>query len=500
MSRTTRVALAWAGRTLAFGLCLATWPAAAQPGVSGDEPPGGYFPRLARPAAPEPAVTAIETGGPIVWIVVDALRPDHLSAYGYARDTSPALSKLADEGIVFTRFFANAPWTRPAMASLLTGQIPSGHRTQCDWHKLPAEVGTFAEQLRKAGYTTIAVVGNGNASSAFGLQRGFDVFEDTTGNWKGLPTARQVFELGLAHLRKLSGRQKVFLLLFAIDPHDPYRPPPPYDNRYYPEYKGKLRHRVHWEYDNRYPEAQRKKIVALYDGLIRYTDDQLGWLFGQLAELGYWDRTSVFVTADHGEAFGEHGLYLHGHHHYETHLRLPLLIRAPWIRPEARGGFSSVFGQQIDLAPTFLALAGGKPLPAMRGLNLIDLLRDRSLNPVPRYLVSEYKCYGIRRSAIRTRRYKLIYQQPADRALFAKHVGDPKLLPSVSFDREVFELYDVLADPFETRNLWPELAATTGAKLLHVLKDEIEQEDPSRRVRDLDPALIEELRSLGYMQ
>lgn len=482
-------------------LLWATAPARATgPAPAGDEPGTKYFPGLARPALTSPGAKQPETGKPIIWIVIDATRPDDLSAYGYGRDTTPTLSALADDGITFTRFFANAPWTRPGTTSMLTGLIPSEHRVQCDWHKLPADVGTVAEQMKKAGYTTLAVVGNGNISSAFGMDKGFDVYEDTRSNWKGLPNAHQVFELGLKHIRRHSGEDKLFVLLFVLDPHDPYDPPPPYDNRYYPEYQGEVRHKVAWEYNNDYPEDQRKKVVALYDGEIRYTDDQIGWLFGELKKLGLYDRASIFVTSDHGESFGEHGVYLHAHHHYETHIRIPLLVHAPWIAPEARGTYSSAFLQQIDLGPTFIRLAGGQVPEQMKGLDIVTALRDRSTVPVPRFVISEYNCYGIRRSAIRTRRYKLVHQRPADREVFMKHVGDPKLLPSVSFDEHVYKLYDVLADPHELKNLWSELGPTKGRKLDKVLSAEIDPDAKPSHVRELDPDLIEELRSMGYMQ
>ncbi len=487
---------------LSVMLVVAAWswatPAKADPNPAGDEPASTYFPGMNRLPASDATAIEPEVGKPIIWIVIDALRPEHLTPYGYERDTSPALKEFADQGIIFTRFFANAPWTRPATTTMLTGRIPSGHRVQCDWHKLPADVGTVAQRLKKAGYTTLAVVGNGNVSSAFGMSRGFDVYEDTVGNWKGLPDARQVFSLGLKHLRNQKHKKKVFLFLFVVDTHDPYRPKPPYDDMFMPGYKGEVRHRVHWEYNNDYPEPVRRKVIALYDGLIRSTDDQLAHLFGKLKKLGFWDQASIFITSDHGESFGEHGIYLHGHHHYETHIRIPLLIRAPWL--VERGRYSSAFLQQIDLGPTFLALAGAAKPASMRGLSIVDALHDRNHVPVPRYVISEYKCYGIRRFAIRTRRFKLIYQQPADREVFTKHVKNPKLLPSVSFDTEVFHLFDVLTDPHEQKNVWPELGPTVGAKLLRVLKQEIQQDKSSRLVRDLDPDLIEELRSLGYMQ
>jgi arylsulfatase A-like enzyme len=440
----------------------------------------------------------MQTGGPIIWLVIDALRPQHLGSYGYERETTPVLDQFADDGVIFTRFYANAPWTRPGTTSMLTGRIPTRHAVQCDWHKLPKDVGTVAQQLKKAGYTTLAVVGNGNASSAFGLSKGFDVFEDTRENWKGLPKAKQVFDLALKHLEKHKGKKKIFLFMFVVDPHDPYKPPPPYDTMFLPGYKGKVIHNPKWEYKNNYTKAQREKIIALYDGLIRFTDDQIKDLFDGLKKLGFWDEASIFVTADHGESMGEHGVYLHSHHLYETHIRIPLLIRAPWLKE--KGKYSSAFLQQIDLFPTFCQLAGAEVPEDLQGLSIVDALKDRSSIPVPRYVISEYRCYGIKRTSIRTRAYKLVYQEPADRDVFMKHVKNPVFLPSVSFDKPTFLLYHVLKDPHEKQDLWPKLKDTVGNKLLPVLKDEIDVKRPPRKVKDLDPDLIEELRSMGYVQ
>jgi arylsulfatase A-like enzyme len=464
--------------------------------VPGDELPGSYFPNFSREPFPAGAVGEVQTGRPIIWLVIDALRPQHLGCYGYERATTPALDRLADEGVIFTRFFANAPWTRPGTTCMLTGRIPSRHAVQCDWHKLPRDVGTVAQALKRAGYTTLAVVGNGNASAAFGLDKGFDVFEDTTKNWKGLPKANQVFDLALKHLEKHKGKQKVFLFMFVVDPHDPYKPQPPYDTMFLPGYKGKVIHNPKWEYKNKFTQAQRKKIVALYDGLIRFTDDHIKDLFAGLKRLGFYDQASIFVTADHGESMGEHGVYLHGHHLYETHIRIPLLIRAPWLKKP--GKYSSAFLQQIDLFPTFCDLAGAKVPQDLRGLSIVGALRDRSSIPIPHYVIAEYKCYGIKRTAIRTRAYKLIYQQPADREVFMKHVKRPELLPSVSFDKETFQLYHVLKDPHEKTDIWPQLKTQEGQRLLTIIKREISEARPSSQVRDVDPDLVEQLRSMGY--
>jgi len=464
----------------------------------GEEAPVHYFKNFKRSPFPEGSVSDPEAGKPIIWIVIDALRPDHLGSYGYHRDTSPALDRFADEGVIFTRFLANSSWTRTATASMLTGRIPTRHRVLCDKHKLPRSVPSVAQQLKKAGYTTLAVVGNGNASSAFGLDRGFDVFEDTTKNWKGLPKASQVYEMGLSLLKKHRDKDKLFLFLFVVDPHDPYKPEPPYDNMFMPGYQGKVVHTPKWEHNNAYPEDVRKKIVALYDGLIRHTDDQTQVFFNKLRKLGFYERSSIFITSDHGEAFGEHGLYKHGYHLYETHLRLPLLVRAPWLK--VKGRYSSVYLQQLDLFPTFCQLAGAPVPDDLQGISIVDALKDRSSVPVPRYVLSEYKCYGIKRTSIRTRAHKLIYQQPADREKFMKTVKKPELLPSVSFDREVFSIFHMLKDPYERKNIWEDVDQKLKNRLLELLKDEIDERKPPKKVKGLDPQLIEELRSLGYVQ
>lgn len=461
--------------------------------------PDAYFPGLDRPPFPSSeGVSEPEPGKPIVWIVIDALRPQHLGAYGYRRPTSPTLDKLADEGVIFTRFFANAPWTRPATASMMTGLIPARHRTQCDWHRLPKDAITVAQVLKKAGYTTLAVVGNGNAASAFGFGRGFDDFADTAGNWTGLPNAGQVYRRALRMLRAYKHKKKIFLFVFAVDVHDPYRPKPPYDTMFLPGYKGKVVDAPHWEHNNDYPEPVRRKMIALYDGLIRYTDDQLAGLFTGLREHGLYDEASIFVTSDHGESFGEHGVYLHGHHLYETHLRIPLMIRAPWIK--AAGRYSPAFLQQIDLFPTFADLAGTRAPRGLKGISIVDALRDPSSVPRPRHVISEYNCYGIHRHSIRTRTRKLVYQRPADEKLFMKHVKKKKLLPSVSFDKETFLMFDMTRDPHETRDIWPAAKDREGAALLKLLKRAIDVKAGPDVLKELDPELVEELRSLGYMQ
>lgn len=479
-----------------FAFSVGSTPVAAQ--NAWVERSNHYFKNIDSKPVVDSPIGQVLTGQPIIWLVVDALRPDHLGCYGYERDTSPAIDALATNGLIFTRFFANAPWTRAATASMLSGMLPSKHSVQCDWHKLPDSITSVAESLKKAGYFTLAVVGNGNASSAFGLNQGFDVFEDTTTRWKGLPRAEQVFEVGLDLLQRYRQKKPIFLFLFVVDPHDPYKPKKPYDEMFLPGYKGEVVTSPRWEYNNNYPEPVRKKTIALYDGLIRYTDDQISDFMANLKKLGMFDQTSIFITSDHGEAFGEHGVYKHSYHLYETHIRIPLIVHAPWLREKAR--VCTTMFQQLDLYPTFCDLAGVETPPDVQGVSILQVLKNKDKLPVPRYMVSEYNCYGIQRSAIRTPIYKLIYQQPADREMFVKHVKLTKLLPSVSFDRETFLLYHLADDPYERKDIWSSHGQKEGTKLLRVLKEEISQGRQAEKIKALDPQLVEELRSLGYVQ
>ncbi|MEK7706091.1 MAG: sulfatase-like hydrolase/transferase, partial [Myxococcota bacterium] len=140
-------------------------------------PSPGYFSHLTRPRVAQLSVA--RGGGPVILIVVDAMRPDHLSAYGYERPTTPAIKALADDGVVLTNYFVNGNWTRPSTASLVTGLMPAEHGVESEQDKLAEQYVTLAETLRDLGVPTGAVVGNGNAGSAFGLGQGFSYYADT---------------------------------------------------------------------------------------------------------------------------------------------------------------------------------------------------------------------------------------------------------------------------------------------------------------------------------
>lgn len=459
----------------------------------------GYFPNLRRP--PAPPVSMARDGGPVILIVVDAMRPDHLSAYGYERDTTPTLKALADDGIVFTNYYVNGNWTRPSTASLVTGLMPVEHGVASDQDRLGEQYVTLAETLRDLGVPTGAVVGNGNAGSAFGLGQGFSYYADTVKHWKGLPSAAQVTELAVPFVREHKD-QPFFLMLFFVDVHNPYGAPDPYENMYVRDPSVRLVRSPHWE-TGRYNAAEIERMVATYDGALRYTDDTLGKFFGALKELGVYDRATIVVTADHGEAFGEHGVFMHSHHLYDEIIRAPLIVRAP--KMTQRGGSSDRLLQTVDLLPTLVRYYGGSAPTDRRGVDIMQTIASRDAEIPSRTVITDFNNFGIRRRMIRDERYKVILEEPADEATFMATVGRKDLLPSVSFDRERVQLYDLATDPFERRDLYSaaRLSEAPWQTLLTALRAYGlvgPKAAGPHMVQTMDAETLRDLKALGYIQ
>ena len=426
----------------------------------------------------------------IMLILIDAMRPDHLGAHGYERPTSPEMDKLAAAGKLYTRVYANAPWTRPSTTCFLTGLNASRHRTQTDKSKLPVDITTMAQRLRRKGWVTNGFSANGNGGSMAGLHKGFGIFEDPSNTYvrKGLkqrckrlfgeeidekehqaavladcvrynrlPTGEFLVNRVLEHLEK-SRAKKEFLFVFLVDPHDPYGAPPELERKFLgPDFKGKVRRRAHWEYKNDYPKRERFSLMAIYDASIRYADQAIGQLVAGLREQGLYDNTTIFLSADHGEGFGEHGYYLHAYHFVDEIVRIPLIALGPRFSP----GKDDRLAQSLDVVATILQLAGvdADDLP---GRSLLEPAQEDT------HVISEYNEFGIHRQAIIGSRYKVILELPADEDWFMRTVRDKKYLPSVSFDKEVIKVFDLQEDPKEKKNLadkMPEPAAGLLKKL-----------------------------------
>jgi arylsulfatase A-like enzyme len=341
---------------------------------AGDADPGAAG---AAPAAPRPHV---------VVYLVDTLRRDHLGAYGYPRPTSPHLDAFAAESALFTAASAQSSWTRPAVASLLTGQNPQTHGVTGKLAALGPEPALLPELLARAGWATWAVVANGNVSPAFGFERGFE-------RHRQLPEAftpevhqrsERVNEVALAWLDEREDERPFLLYLHTADPHGPYTPPEPQRARLAPGVSdpaiGSMAQLRALAQGAPLERGSAADLAALYDGEIAHNDASFGALLAGLRQRGLYQRSLVVFLSDHGEAFREHGAWQHGTTLFEEELAIPLVIRLPDGR--GRGARVAAPARQIDVLPTLLDALGLEIPAQVEGTSLLPLLEGA--RPAPR--------------------------------------------------------------------------------------------------------------------
>ncbi len=479
-------------------------------------------------AVPDPPQARPDTQAPpaggrpnVVVAVMDTVRADHLSLYGYSRDTTPWLRTLAGEATVYRRVFAPSNFTLPGHASLFTGLYPRAHGAILYPPRaaltlpLEADRETLAEILNRNGYRTLAVVANtAFLRRDYGLMQGFQ-FLDAREPVQCLPLAvryglrpavRELLALawdtqrlderfrdaaaittaGIEALEKAgeAGRP-FFLFLNYMDAHEPYVPPAPYD-RLFP---GKNPRKTYQDYVKLVEDvvsekrpirtAEREHFVSQYDGAIAYIDAELRRLAGYLKQRGLWDKTIFVVTSDHGETFGEHNFVGHTQSLYQPELSVPLIIRYPGqTAPEA----VDVPASLVDVMPTILTATGLRAPAEIHGRSLLapEALADR---PV---FAEAYTDNDLAR----------LRPRHPDSQLAVFHAG-LKLIVSAGGGEE---LYDLERDPEERRNL----ASADGAALQAVRRrlDELLERVPfqAKLPKSVDPKELERLRNLGYIR
>lgn len=303
-------------------------------------------------AGAEQSATA-QSAPNVLVIVVDTLRADHLSGYGYSRQTSPNLDHVAQKGVLFEEAFAAASWSLPSHASLLTGRYPFEHGAEKG--PLDGRYRTIAEAFRDRGYRT----GGFSANSFFfcrrmGMGRGFIHFDDYSGsltqaavrtcygryleaflnrlNLKIFPVRRTAPEVNSSFLRwiDIKSQAPFFAVLNYFDVHDPYFPPQPYRTRFSKlgNPGGIIDESLASHGLPATPDQLQGEIDA-YDGSIAYVDDQIGQLLAELKKRNVTENTLVVITSDHGESFGAHGLFIHGNCLYRGQIRVPLVFYWP---------------------------------------------------------------------------------------------------------------------------------------------------------------------------
>ncbi len=412
---------------------------------------------------------AVDPGPSVLLVTLDTTRADRLGAYGSAIGATPHLDGLASRGVLFEQAFAVAPMTLPAHASILTGQLPT--RTGLRWNgeqrlaDSPAEMPTLAERFRAAGYATAAFVSAAVLDRAFGLDRGFELYDDgdhpgersrsPADRWKTERPASQTVARALSWLATQPAERPVFLWVHLFDPHDPYLPPAPFAARFADD---------------------------PYSGEIAAADDAVGIL---LAESRFRPGAPAIVSVigDHGEGLGEHGEATHGILLHDATLRVPWILAAP----ELAALRVETAVSQVDLAPTLLALTR---LPALAvsggmggkgGIDGIDLggeLRGAAADRT-RTLYAE--------SVYANVLYGWAPLRSARRASYKWVEGLHG------------ELFDFIVDPGETRNLANALPAEAGALARALAGLRASESGRSGASGQVDAELAESLRSLGYI-
>lgn len=444
------------------------------------------------PAARSPAPPATGLRPNILLISIDSLRADHVAAYGYARETSPAIDALAQQGVRFVNAVAPTSWTLPSHMTMLTAMPQQQHQVYKDGRRLSSGVDTLTEKLSRAGYATSAFVSGPYLRAEYGFHQGFDSYDD----YSALTLVNQAHsavtspDLLNAARRRLDdwaagGRDRpFFIFLHMWDVHFDYVPPSPYDQMFDPGYRGPIDGRdvflsdaVNREMDR----ADLDHLIALYDGEIRFTDHHIGLLVAHLETLRALDDTIVVVTADHGEGFFEHGGKGHRSALYDEQVRVPLVMRYPAKIPGARVVPEQV--RLLDLMPTLLSLAG-IPLPrspVRHGPTDLTPLIDRPEGGKGRFPpLTAFGRLEDNQLLIRTGRWKLLWNRAGGRP------------PG---------LFDLMADPGERRNLGlrqPRVVA--GFRQAHrAFEQAFAPQAGPENVR-MDGRHIEVLRSLGYVK
>lgn len=438
----------------------------------------------------------------VIVYIIDTLRADHVGSYGYDPENSPNIDRIGEEGAIFARTYAQAPWTKASSASILTSTYPTVHGADTKFTgKLRPEVETLAEVMKANGYATCAYAANVWVDPKWGFGQGFDEYYmmgKLLKKWDIDPPIRAShINRGAFRFIEKHKDEPFFLYLHSIDVHDPYRPMSPF-NEIDPAYTGEIdgsgpqMKRLEGN-RKKLPEEDLNHLIALYDGEIRYNDFQIGRLMERLKAVGLDASTLVLVTSDHGEEFHEHGGYRHGKHLYEYMVRIPWVMRCPsLIAPGAR---VESIAQSIDMMPTVLDLLDLEIPPGAQGKSLVPLIEGDagSINDaafIERSIaMGGSKVQHVFVSVVGDR-YKLIDYPAGMHRLFNRH----------GYEHEFF---DLRSDPVEKQNLSeekPELLAKYAGRLAAwVDRQKLRATEGPRETIAVEKEMEDELRALGYI-
>ncbi|MCJ7681911.1 MAG: sulfatase, partial [Candidatus Aminicenantes bacterium] len=427
----------------------------------------------------------------VILVSLDTLRADHLSAYGYHRNTSPFLDRLSEDSVLFENVFSQSPWTLPSHMSMLFSLNSASHQVYYNDQKISSSMPSLASYLKEQGYLTHAFTGGGYVSSTFGFSKGFDGYEDPVGGQKAVlqeDEAAQLFEKTSRWLRENKDK-KFFLFLHTFQTHGPYRCPSPWNEAFLePGAKWdtlSLRNFLVTNGENySFTEEDKRNIIALYDGEIKFTDEVLiKPLIEQLKEMGIYDNTLLIITSDHGEEFQDHGGWLHGGTLYNEAIKVPLLMKFPASR--YKGARVPSIVRSIDIMPTVLDIAG-IGYKNLDGKTMLDNISGKETGD--RIFISDLAHKDI--------------PDPCP-AVSATNRGQIKFIVTRSEDGvKSIETYDLQADKGEKNNIFREFQAMR-AEVVKFLQDYYENKQKLATSTDriqIGKALEEKLRALGYLR
>ena len=419
----------------------------------------------------------------VIVILLDAARADVFSPFGGSHET-PAVARLAADGTVFRRAVAGSSWTLPSVSTMLTGLHADTLGIGAWEDRLPDQVPTLPEMMTSAGYRSVLFSQHPFYAYEKSFKRGFKRFRALRGkNTTELPRRREL----------MAPRRPTFALVHLLPPHTPYTPPAPFRGRHTADYTGDMKvdakhlNSFHPSDPERPSEDDVRYVLDRYLENVAYADSLVGRVLASLEKHGRYDDALVVLASDHGEAFMEHGRFLHSQNVHREVLHVPLVIK--W--PASVTGFRSVVDDPVsllDLAPTLvdgLALDGADD--GFQGRSLLPLVFGEQGGERP--------CYAVTRGA----------NGPNQAAM-------PKLMLELGGWRVhstplrgTTELYDVARDPLETHDLAPEepLQALLLRQSLQIQsawnRELLRQEEPDQTGGDLDSEAVEQLEALGYL-
>jgi arylsulfatase A-like enzyme len=456
----------------------------------------------------------------VILITIDTLRADRLSCYQRKGNPTPNIDRLAAEGALFVNAFCDVTWTTPSMSSVMTGTYETRHGMRSTYQQLdPANV-TLAEELKQHGYHTAAIIGSFPLAASFGLDQGFDTYDDhftapiVTGGDAPAEHVPNQFSQNV-------DEQRLFQWVKAQA--DAYRPDNEvsdaaiawlHEQRRSPFFLWVHYFGPHELGDRRLSVAEQdERIVAVYNEDVRRSDREVGRFLDAMRELGLDQHTLTILHADHGQSLGEHLYVGHGKNLYDPTLRIPLIMRLPGVVPP--GTRVGTMARNIDIMPTVLETVGVSPSAAIDGKSLHRLWKDPHRRPLPELYCETYLPVtdafaeevddgkggilrvGFRRRGVLDGRWKLVVNEPWP---LLDYANPPAIPAEITARLSSEELYDVDSNPLEMRKG----LVSDRPDIVRELRAKIDAYNAIPAYggahHDLDEAAKQRLRSLGYLQ